>query len=626
MEDPFLYASEYPNANYSCVTKSNNTIHYAIQNITYDCIPAQWKKNNEDKDEYITNHYQELMGLYYNENYDEVNIMLNPNYGSSLDLLFKYCVDHNDVKLLSIIISNHKNDFCTLCHYFGDTINSVIFDNNINMFRLIFENTTNFPSTNEQIFNSIVDNGEITFLTIMEQNNLRMGDHHLKNAIVNNKINIIQYAIINNYDVSYCIDYVLNGKMPSINIHTLTLLANNNINVQHILNAFKGAILNNDIQTVTFCVENYNMLEEATLNIGLCLSCQHNYIDIMLYLLRKGADIQSLPEIVCMKIQFNTMQFMIQNDYHTHVSVLNHHLLKCFIHDKVMDNIYYLISVGAQIEEIFNIDKKCENTSQRLKIDILNVQLYHLLSSPFEYIVSMGEIQKLEFLINNHFNELQPEINRLLVIAVANGQFKMALYLYDLGAILNDKLLYVACFFGHFDMIKLLLELGMDFNNITENLFSIVNDGHCRTGFFRVHKYVTDNNVIFRNYVFNYGGKYLKILKLLIKHNVPIPNHDDIFFSSYKKEFCDIGIIEYFISNGLNIHKKIDNQYPSVLNGCNLTEGCVIFGNVPVVRSLLEYGAVIDMTIKSVYREAIGNKEMMDLLQLYEINCDPGNG
>ncbi len=267
-----------------------------------------------------------------------------------------------------------------------------------------------------------------------------------------------------------------------------------------------------------------------------------NKINIMTYLLQIGADINSFnDEYAKDKLNMETLKFLIEHNRAIHPKTIMLLLFKCFTNDDDTNNIEYLINYGSNLAHIFERDSCFENDSVRNKNDILHF------NSLIEHVVSVGKINQIKFLAENCLELLLPEIDRLFVIACANGQCEIAMYLINLDANMNtfDKALISAIYFGHLNIVNLLISLEIDLHSIKENLFSVLISTNFR------YKNLIENNTIFRNDMFIFGKDKLEILKLLMKHNLPVL--DNIFSTIQHRTletFYNVEFFTYCIANG----------------------------------------------------------------------------
>lgn len=204
---------------------------------------------------------------------------------------------------------------------------------------------------------------------------------------------------------------------------------------------------------------------------------------------------------------------------------------------------------------------------------------YDLLNSKLEYIVSMGKISHIKYLVDMCFDKLQPELNRLLVIGCANGQIDMVNYLLDLGADIhteNNLAFISACFFGHLHIIQLLLDKGVIISTIDIDLFILIVYGSIPIKKQLGYKILMIGN-IFRNDLFNIGTSHLDIFKLLMSHDIPILNLD--IFSILPKTYYNNDIFTYILSHctDTNLDKILEQN--------------VDLKNIPIVKFLLDHGA-----------------------------------
>jgi hypothetical protein len=537
----------------------NNYKYYEIANLCDDC-PLSITDNDPD---YI----------------DELTKIV-------LNYLIKYCYNYNDIEFYKSITSRCKQENI----HIDDTncTNTAIEKNYYDIFKASLEYEELGGGDVADILWYIAaykkSSDAIQFLEIMLEYGYDLNRDFIIDAIIYNNIVVIEFCFMQNYDVQNAFDSCTN---VFIKFETIKLLINNNIDIlKNIDNLVKNATFNNDIDFIMFLV---NYVPQLDLNKYLNYSCINNILDIMTYLLQNGADIHMINYEAMANANFDTIKFLIKYNCKIRKDILEKHLISCLTSDTIMDNFLFLTGyVDATC--IFKHDSGCIQRGNQKTIYYDN---FSYSMDILEYIVSKGRIDSVKFLVENYYNLFITEVDRLFIIACANGQNEIAKYLFALDTKLDNKALICGCFFGHLDIVTWLLSLGMDFNNITENLFVAVEHGYSyRLKMYESETYTNliNNNTIFRNDIYNYGGKYIDIVNVLIKYDVPIPDVHDVNIASIICISTDV--FKYFINNvDINLMIKIsDNRYISLL------ELAVIICNQDIIKLLLNYG--IDPHVK----------------------------
>ena len=298
----------------------------------------------------------------------------------------------------------------------------------------------------------------------------------------------------------------------------LKLLLNANIDISSNLKALMyKAILMHNLEMVKFIVEMY---PDHDLNNNQYLNecCETNNKDALVYLLKCGANVHMIAQDSIKETHIDIIKILIDNNYVLSQSTLKYLLTNNYVYN--LDNIIYMVKIGAEIKWIF------DNEKERLTLQNLD---YNAVYSTLECMITEGLIDHIKFFAENYLDLLRPEVNRLFVIACANGRNDIASYLYELGAELNDKALISACFFGHHDTVIMLLKFGMNFSSVNftsaitknkYNLFAITTNGYYNKGWKNeTYDDLINNDITFRNDNYNYGeaSEYVDIVKLLIR-------------------------------------------------------------------------------------------------------------
>lgn len=454
----------------------------------------------------------------------------------------------------------------------------------------------------------------IIFLEILSEYGIKLTPTNISCAINNNKMEVVKYALENGCDVGTCFDTF--GLETNISLKMLKYLLDCNVDIEKRLYVILGfTIKNNNMAVLMFLLESYPHYN----NIcgGMCI--MHNNPEALLYVLKMGADLSMIQFYISVNTSFSIVKIFLEQGHPISVGMLRFNLIKCLVQDDDLDNIHYLINNGADVQWIMDNEKEKLQHLDFNTITLQGVASPLICISPLEHIISKGKLNHIKFLITDYMDIFKSEINRLFVIAVANGQYAIATYLLDVGAEYNLNLIKVACFFGHFDMVKLLLQNGMDCNSSDENLYKITKVGSNKKGTYSTvyHSFI-ENNDTFRNDVYIYGYDHIKIIKLLLEYDIPWGNIDVLW--PYSAQLYDVELFRCFMDKGFDMNKKWKNPDIWVADDRTLLEGGIIFGCWDVVEFLLKGGA--DTNITNVHSLGVinDNENAKKLLSKYNIS------
>jgi ankyrin repeat protein len=601
-----------------------------IQGKVVNTIDYKYKHNHE-LNKFINEHYEEIMEIYCNDNDDKLEELLNNtnnldnlNNQSITHLLVNYCIEYNNTYLFRLILSKKGTPML-----FPELISDICTNNCITLFEIIFEYMSldiAHIHTHTYISDTFIRiifwcKDILPFLEILLKNGYIINTKFIETAILYNKLDIVRYCIDNNYDIQSAWNDTLESEISDIyGVQMLKLLWENNIDISENIDCiFENAIEQNDLDIVVFVVENfpeYNFNINSTFN----KSWTSNNKNILIYLLEKGLDINRMDPRCIYLMDLSIIKLLTQYNYPFLKSGLEDRLIKHFILDSNLDNVSYLMELGADPQCIFDKEDKNKdrvNNGVRYLQDMyqIHTQCYCTIRSFLEYTVSMGKLDHIKFLANNYSNLFQPEINRLFVIAAANGQCEMATYLFDLGAVLNEKALTCACFFGHLDMVKLLLSLGMEFSTIPNLFFAILDGCDCIGKASLSYDKLVEDDLTFRNDLYNYGTEHIEVFKLLIKYEVP---HGSWQFLRYLPiAFYDPIIFSYFLKGDVDPNERFMFDFIGYLYKASLLEMSIIHNKIDITELLLQY--TTNISIQSVYASEIieRNENFKNLLLRY---------
>ena len=92
----------------------------------------------------------------------------------------------------------------------------------------------------------------------------------------------------------------------------------------------------------------------------------------------------------------------------------------------------------------------------------------------------------------------------------------------------------------------MLLELGLDFGDVDENLFDVVITGYTwRNRHSELYEKFVSEDDIFKNDIFKYGDGSIKIIELLMKYNVSVGNCE--FVPKIHNNFVTVDFFKYIV-------------------------------------------------------------------------------
>lgn len=624
----------------------------------------------------INNQRDHIIELLDNKEYDEISNMLpkkgrfirwdpdeTPNTGFSLfdkiktvpvkmsvleeisQDLAEYAVGKNDIEMFKkLVICNEGKDI----FYTNYIIKNIVEKDDGTMCKIILSETKLRNKNVEFFLSYIVLYQKISLLNIFSEYGYKLHSYHLFLAIRRNYLDVIKYALEQNLDMQSAFDEhpftdsvfttdecrnILETREFDFDINMLKLLIENNINITSQINDIALMSITRDrIEIVKYLIENNY---KCDINYLLNHSCFCNKKDTMIYLLQNDADINVIANISVMP-NIEIIKLLIDNNYSISVDRLNIIFPVLFIKSGNFEDILWLINYGANPKSIFDrelgghkhfYDKNNRyarnHTAQRNK-------QYEFFDSYLELCVVTRKISHIKYLAENYLDEMNLELNRLLIIASANGHVDLFEYFTDLGADIysfDNLALRSACYFGQTNIIKLFLEKEYDLD-INENLFEIVAHGlHDRymnfnmpdTGYYSTLIGTTD---IFRNDMFTHGEG--DIFTLFIEHNIKPPTVD--IYKILPDSHWNNELLMYMISYGIDINSNITAEKYKRRGGdinklFTILDYAIIHNNAIMTRLLLENGADYLSNDKNAIRIAnnykCNNDEIKKILEEY---------
>jgi hypothetical protein len=559
---------------------------------------------------------EKIMELLLNDNYEDINKITNTvdmedEYNEEFKQeiiieLLNDCVVINDIDMFKLLLL--KNGQKQILENNNDIIGYIVEANRLNMFMMLIEDV-NLDDFYERIYNDIVifrDEFIIQFLKIMDDMGYKMDNKHIKRIIQCNNVGAMKYLLSVGYDIQIHVNNS-NIAMDIIKFDMLKCLVDAGIDISEcLLLVINSAIKNDDLDMLIYLHEHF---PDYRLNKFFSRCVRLNRINILKYFISIGVNIGKYKITECPNISIDMVKFLIGVGYKTNylVDKIGDLLIRCFCGDDDIDNFKYLLDVGTDIRLLMK-NKKMGMTEES-KRWVIYKKDYAYLVSILEYCVSMGKMIQIKFLFDNYFELVKNEIDRLFVIACANGQIEMTKFFKDMNAKLCNKSLGSACYFGHFEIVKMILCWGLEFDVMVENPFVMcivgMNSGEHQNA---PYTSLIDGNDIFRNHIYNYGDGYNDILKLLMVYNISIPHYNDVGIPYLMK--LDDDILKYFFDTGMDINLRF--EYNNVM--VSLMEYAVL-KNIKMVKFLLDCSIDCHKMNKQVIRKCHKDK-YADIKQL----------
>lgn len=548
------------------------------------------------------------------------------------DELFAYSINYPDIEFFQKIISkNNRADlFCRGDNFSiqNDFIQIIVL--NDNLCRIILDNMDIRSETIASFIYHAIQSQRLCMIDMFSKYGYCMDISQIEFALKLNCVYIVEYAILNNYDIqnlfnNYDIctfDYkiLLKYNLPRLDIYELgismdmvKLFTKYGIDLSSKINfILQDASRLNQLDLVTYCIESGY---DCDINLALKSSFRANKINIMTYLLQNGADINSIDDF---DLRFNnseTINLLIKYGYVVPLSNITRAFMTEFVCTDNILNIMWLIEYGA--DPLFIFDRENYRRDHPVRMFHWHEKCEEF-DSYLEYLVSMGKISHIKYLADTYIDKLQPELDRLVIIACANGQISMVEFLLDLGAditAVDNLALKSACYFGQIAIVKLILNRGIDIHSVTDNLFMFVAYGpadkecfHTDTSYY---KKLVEDNLIFRNDAYHYEKSHADIINLLIEMNyIPPPA---VIFGILVVELLTTELITHMITNNIDIRGSFPRHPNSILpdkrfrNFCSkpicILELSVMMNNYEVTKLLLGNGMEVDNNLIAITEE-----------------------
>ena len=565
--------------------------------------------------------------------------------------LTKYCYFNKDVELLKILMLKNPNSSLFPLHNFENT--AFNYENQY-MFETFIENIKYDENEIANIIDNIIicNNNTTIYLDILRKYDYHISIGRMRDSIITNRIDIVQNAILFSDiegNVQNAVDtlFVSDANVGHFSQHDfsccstqmLKCLLDGNINLKSSIDDILcNCIEIGNLDSVMFLIETFPGLD---MNLALNIACKKDRIDILTYFLKRGVDINWILSGATLNVNVDTFKFLIESGYSAPQFELDVYLIRYFVNDDHLDNVTHLIKYGAGMKYLSayeNLQTEYKNY-RGLKQYMISCNNWASVNSPLELIVTAGRLTHIKFMIDNYFDVIKPHINRLFIVACANGRNLIASYLLDYGAELSYKALVSACFFGHLETVVLLLKNGLKLDMCNENLFNMIINGKAST-IYDFDRYVRlgvissitpvltfyhqliENCDEFKNDIYHYGNDHAGILKLLISHDVKQLGNCALDIGCLTSEFYDICILKYFIVDDAlaNLDKKcvIANQFNSYETR-SLLESAILYEKLDVIEYLLQNGAKGPVGNNDAVSKVLATEPIMNMLLKYGI-------
>lgn len=499
---------------------------------------------HEGIDNIIISNYDTVIELLKAKDYNQMILLLYGSHSGTMPLyqkvLLSYGIRHNDEYLLTQTLTNFNKSQ-------NMNVNDVFKYNYLPQFLNILDNIDNNPYKFKHFKDYIKD--DLNILKLLLEHGYKICGYYVYITIMHNYTNALQYVFSVGYNVQKVFDRYL---ISSMTLETLKILVFNGI-------CFKnktGQIYNSFIRDNKLDCVKFLMSIEPCENLDACLNmcCQWSRYDILKYFISVGADIHTISCFNLIGASMEIIKFLVACGYQIKKHTMNQLLIYNFLSGCCVNDIIYLVDNGGDINCIFEIN----DFAQKL--------------------VKLKNLDSLKYLITNYYDLIESKLKDVLWMACAENKCEVVKYLYDLID-LDCELLIIGCWFGHYDVVKLLVNYGLQFCD-DEDFFAIVHEGIYRNT--KIYDKLQKCQLFNRLYACNFGIGQSDILKLLMNHNVPVTNFDKIF-GTYSEHFFEIDIIKYCVENGMDIHMV-------------KMETSIYYKKYDLIRWLLDCGYVVNLS------------------------------
>lgn len=584
---------QYPSNDPPVLNKKKYVYDLSFLNLPRDILIDLFDKNNRN------DVIKLIFGIDASNNYY--------NYHGAFGYLIEYCIHNNDMEFMKYLVENSDK------YYLERSVILKIMDSNNSDIYDIFLNNENRIDIQSFFYTAIVNNN-ITYLNLLYDYGHQLSN--LYGVVFSGHSEIIQYFQSMGHDIQSIIDsFDFTDFEDDINVNIFKALIDANIDISNRINdiLYLGVeCINFDL--VKFCI-NYGATDFSE---SVNISCSYNLPNILELLLQSGANIGCIKEESLPNINYNIVQILLKHEYNFSPDILKIIFAEQFDKETDINKITHLFNLVGNFDYLFE-KEQFTTYNPNTRIFTKSGDLIRIVNSAsvLEYIVSKNKLDWVKLIVQHALDKFQLELNRLFIIAVSNGHIEMTLYLLDLGADIyfaNNLALDCVIFFGHYSMLKLLLERGHVLENSINNLFMMGAYGSSVKEYQIIgYEKLINNLDIFRNDYYNMGSDYLTIFKFLIQNNIQIPDYS--FYEILHTKYYHIDIFNYYMPNDVNIKLNIVSK-SAPFSSKYLLDRSIYSKIIPLIKLLLENGA--NVTKKSIRMATMLNKsDIVELLDKY---------
>ena len=246
--------------------------------------------------------------------------------------------------------------------------------------------------------------------------------------------------------------------------------------------------------------------------------------------------------------------------------------LNKYFYEDVCDNLFF----KRKLQQSYPETLKFYNEDNYKKYYLKVVHCIFEMIFKYKYLYTSGDPVKQLNIFDNLYFEEETIYNELLSESCRQGDLTLVKEALDKGADINDNALDNACFYGYVEIVKYLVEHGVNIHSTYEYALCIASEnGH------------------------------LEVVKYLIeiqKSTQDIEHFEEEFRLAFDTA-CMAGqleLVKYFIENGINLKE----------NGIDGLCGACQKGQLEIIKYLLEKGVDIHDVNDCALREAIESKQL----------------